>query len=614
VAPGCCPTLNEVMQRSDSAISMGECRRRAAKEHGAMLFESAQGAATEPARSYFFEHPVRWIEMRTLEQIPESFAAIEQAIADGFWVAGYLGYECGYHWEPAAVPQFEASGGLPLGAFGVYRAPASPVPCAVDENSCGLVDVALSLSSEQFTEQFDRIQQWIAEGDTYQVNLTCRVEAAYSHGAEVLFAHMMQRQPVEFGAMLHVRDRVILSASPELFFQLRGIELRVCPMKGTSRRGSDAEEDDRLAAALASDEKNRAENVMIVDLLRSDIGRIAETGSVRVEDLFKVERHPSLLQMTSTIVGELREEMSFYELFRALFPCGSIVGAPKVRTMQIIRELEGRDRGVYTGAIGYIKPDRDAVFSVGIRTAVLEGGRFSMGVGAGVTAGSKVEQEFEECLLKAEFLRDRTFELIESLRWENGGCTLLDLHLKRLERSAGYFVFSFDRESTQGAIAGCSSELTGDGAWKLRLVMNAAGACSVSAARLSEETSDVLQVRLWAEPMRSSDPWLQHKTTHRSLYDGALRVAQEAGCVDAVFLNEYGMLTEGAIHSILVRHGSVWRTPPLSAGILPGVYREHLLATRPEVLEQDIHVDELWNADEIYLMNAVRGMRRVQMK
>ncbi len=579
-----------------------------------MLLESAQDAGTESARSYFFEQPVQWIEIRTLEQVPEAFTAIEQAIADGFWVAGYLGYECGYHWEPAAAAHFEASGGLPLGAFGVYRAPVSPVPSVAEQNSCGLTDVALSLSLEQFTEQFDRIQQWIAEGDTYQVNLTCRVEAAYSHGAEVLFAHVMQRQPVEFGAMLNVHDRVILSASPELFFQLSGRELRVRPMKGTSRRGVDSAEDDRLAAALASDEKNRAENVMIVDLLRSDIGRIAKTGSVRVEDLFKVERHPSLLQMTSTIVGELREEMSFYELFRALFPCGSIVGAPKVRTMQIIRELEGRDREVYTGAIGYIKPNRDAVFSVGIRTAVLEEGRLSMGVGAGVTAGSKADQEYAECLLKAEFLRDRSFKLIESLRWEPGGCALLDLHLKRLERSAQYFGFAFDRESTERVIADYASELEGDGAWKLRLVMNAAGVCSVSATRIKEESSAVLQARLWPGPMRSSDPWLQHKTTRRTLYDEAVRVAHAAGCVDAVFLNEYGMVTEGAIHSILVRHGSVWRTPPLSAGILPGVYREHLLAMRPEVLERNVHVDELWSADEIYLMNAVRGSRRVELK
>ena len=579
-----------------------------------MLFESAQRARTEPACSYFFEQPARWIEIRMLEQIPEAFAAIEQAVADGFWVAGYLGYECGYHWEPVAAPHFEVLDGLPLGAFGVYRAPVYPVPCVADENSCGLSDVALSLSPEQFTEQFNRIQRWIAEGDTYQVNLTSRVEAAYSHSAEVLFAHMMQRQPVDFGAMLNVNDRVILSASPELFFQYRGRELRVRPMKGTSRRGLDAAEDDRLAAALASDEKNRAENVMIVDLLRSDIGRIAETGSVRVEDLFKVERHPSLLQMTSTIVGELRADMSFYELFRALFPCGSIVGAPKVRTMQIIRELEGRDRGVYTGAIGYIRPGRDAVFSVGIRTAVLEQGRLSMGVGAGVTAGSDADAEFEECLLKAEFLLDRSFELIESLRWEAGGCALLDLHLQRLERSARYFGFAFDRESTQRAIAVYASQLAGDGVWKLRLVMNAAGASSVSATRITEEASAVLQARLWPEPMRSSDPWLQHKTTRRSLYDKALRIAQEAGCVDAVFLNEYGMVTEGAIHSILVCHGSVWRTPPLSAGILPGVYREHLLAMRPEILEQDIHVDELWSADQIYLMNAVRGLRRVELQ
>jgi para-aminobenzoate synthetase/4-amino-4-deoxychorismate lyase len=579
-----------------------------------MLLEDAKSSGAQSGRSYFFEDPVQWIEIRSLEEIPQAFSAIEQASADGLWVAGYLSYECGYHWEPQTVADFRPSAGLPLGAFGVYRAPVVPVRRDEDEVRCGLADVALSLSSEEFREQLDRVQEWISAGDSYQVNLTCCVESSYTHGAAALFAHMMRAQPVEFGAMLNLGDQMVLSASPELFFQLTGRDLRVRPMKGTSRRGSSLAEDEELAAALALDEKNRAENVMIVDLLRSDIGRIAETGSVRVRELFKVERHPSLLQMTSTIEATLREGLSFYDLFRALFPCGSIVGAPKVRAMQIIRTLEGRDRGVYTGAIGYITPQRDAVFSVAIRTAVLEHGRLSMGVGAGITAGSEAAAEYSECLLKGEFLRDCSFELIESMRWEAGGCALLELHLNRLERSANFFGFAFDRKTAQSTIEEYASQLSVDKVWKLRLCLNTTGSYTISSSEVDVPVSTPLIARLWPEPVQSSDLWLRHKTTLRAFYDEAHDVAQVAGCVDALFLNEAGMVAEGAIHSILVCHGDRWRTPPLAAGVLPGVYREHLLAVRPEISEEDIHGDELWTADHIYLMNAVRGLRRVELR
>jgi para-aminobenzoate synthetase/4-amino-4-deoxychorismate lyase len=577
-----------------------------------MLFESA--TAPGSTSSYFFEDPVRSIEVRSPEEMPAALLAMERALDEGLWVAGYFGYECGYHWEPRAGRNFQPAGDLPLAALGMYRSPTIPVVPSTPQPGCGLAAVVPSLSPQQFDERFSRIQRWITAGDTYQVNLTFRVEASYSDGADLLFAHMMQAQPVAFGAMLHAGGRVVLSASPELFFRLEGRKLYVHPMKGTARRGRDRAEDDQFAAGLARDEKNRAENIMIVDLLRSDIGRIAETGSVRVEGLFEVERHPSLMQMTSRVTGTLNPEVSLYQLFGALFPSGSIVGAPKVRTMQIIRELEARDRGVYTGAIGYITPEREAVFSVAIRTAVLEQGKVSMGVGAGITSGSQSEAEYAECLLKADFLLDRSFELIESLRWERGCCELVDLHLERLRNSAEFFGFPFDGGSMRAAIERKASQLAAGEVQKIRLTLNSAGAYRITGSRIDPDSFSPLKVRLWADPMQSGDSWLQHKTTRRVLYDEASRVAQEAGCVDAIFSNEFGMLTEGAIHSVLLCHGDRWRTPPLSAGVLPGVYRRHLLSTRPEIREQDVAVDELWTADHIYLMNAVRGLRRVLLE
>ena len=601
--------------REDTVIATSEdivhCRELVARQTGAMLFESADA---EAGRSLLFHEPLDWLEVRSLDQIPDVFAAIEKARAEGYWVAGYLGYECGYHWEPTACPGFiPDSENLPLAAFGVYRDPVACARTRVSETAGeGVLRLTPSLSCEQFATEFNRVQQWIASGDTYQVNLTFRVRAICEADPAALFTHMMHTQPVRFGAMLHIGDRVLLSASPELFFHLQDRNIVVRPMKGTAPRGHDPIEDEQLAQALAADQKNRAENIMIVDLLRSDLGRIAEVGSVHTDRLFAIERHPSLLQMTSEIKATLREDVDAYKLFAALFPSGSIVGAPKVRTMQLIRALEQRDRNVYTGAIGFFSPQKEAVFSVAIRTAVLSGGELTMGIGSGITAGSEPQPEYEECLLKAQFLRDRSFGLIETMRWESGGCALLPRHIHRLKTSTAELAFQFDRNAVQQAIEEHGNQLPAVGAFKLRLVLNAQGTCTFSPTEEVAATTDTaLPVRLWPTPVRSSDPWLRYKTTHRHIYDDALREARAEGLLDVIFMNERGGITEGAIHSVFVRHANQWRTPPLSAGVLPGVYRSFLLETNSEIVEQEFGAGELWSADEMWLTNAVRGVRKV---
>ncbi len=604
--------------RTWDATSLTALRQHAGATARTMLFERAgPGAAgsVETGRrdTLLFEQPEAWIAVRELPELREVFAEIERWRQKGFWVAGYLSYECGYHWQPKAYAAFQPKGPLPLAVFGVYRQPLQRVyGDGTEDATCGLLAVRPRISAEAYREQFDAAQRWISAGHTYQVNLTLEVEAAYRESAAALFAHMGRRQPSAFGAMLHLDEAMVLSASPELFFDLRDRAITTRPMKGTAARGRDAGEDDALATALALDEKNRAENVMIVDLLRNDLGRIAEVGSVRTDKLFAVERLPSLLQMTSEVTATLRQDVGMYELFRALFPSGSIVGAPKLRTMQILRELEGRDRGVYTGAIGYMAPEGEAVFSVAIRTATLQDGRVVMGIGSGVTSGSVADAEYDECLLKAQFLLQPPFHLIESLRWEHGGCALLEYHLDRMEGSAAHFGFAFARESLAVRVAEACRALPED-AWKVRLLLDGAGQVTVQPVRLAEEAPRVLRAMLWPEPVRSGDLWLRHKTTNRALYDEAQRTAEDSGCVDALFRNEQGHVTEGAIHSVFVKHGERWRTPPLGAGILPGVYRRHLLETRPEIEEADVTVEELLCADEIWLTNAVRGVRRVTM-
>lgn len=597
--------------------SIFAARRMVADMPGTILFESSTVSSAQLNRSLLFQNPIQWIEVHTLDQLPDSFAAIDRALARGHWIAGYLAYECGYHWEPTACPAYQpASSTLPLAAFGIY---AEPTLCTASSqqppHEAGLTDLAVSLTPAKYTEQFDQAQQFISAGDTYQLNLTAEVSAPYTGDPAHLFAHMMAAQPVDLGAMLHIGQNHILSASPELFFHQQGRQVVVRPMKGTSHRGSTPSEDDRLAASLATDEKNRAENVMIVDLLRNDLGRIAEFGSVCPDKLFSVERLPSLLQMTSEIHAALRPEITPYRLFAALFPSGSIIGAPKVHSMQLIRSLERRDRGVYTGAIGFWSPHGEALFSVAIRTAVLDSGQLTMGIGSGLVADSVANSEYSECLLKADFLRDQTFGLIETTRWEHGTCDLLQLHLDRLQSSAAYFHYRFDRESIQSAIEHAAANVDADTPCKLRLVLDHNGLCTFNAPEpiSADDPAMPLRIHLWPTPVDSTNPLLQHKTTRRAIYDHACAEAHRRGFVDVIFINEYGHITEGAIHNIFVRHGGQWRTPPANAGLLPGVHRRHLLSTHPEIVEANLTPECLRSADEIWITNAVRGVRRVTL-
>ncbi len=317
--------------------------------------------------------------------------------------------------------------------------------------------------------------------------------------------------------------------------------------------------------------------------------------------------------MTSEIHATLRPEITPYRLFAALFPSGSIIGAPKIHSMQLIRGLERRDRGVYTGAIGFWSPRGEALFSVAIRTAVLDASQLTMGIGSGIVADSAAASEYNECLLKSDFLRDQTFGLIETMRWQHGRCDLLELHLDRLQSSARHFHFRFDRETIQRAIEQQAAGLEADTPYKLRLVLDHRGACTFNSPEsiAAEDPTKPPRIHMWPTPVDSTDPLLQHKTTRRAFYDRVYAEARRQGLADVIFLNEHGHITEGAIHNIFVRHNDQWRTPPVAAGLLPGVYRRHLMATHPEIAEANLTPEELRTADEIWLTNAVRGVRIV---
>ena len=598
---------------------------------GAVLLQTSRFDA-DNHHSYLFLHPIRTISAQTLDDIPNLFQQIEQALAEGHHVAGFLSYECGYHFEPHVGIPLPQQQDLPLAWFGVYPPPiiynhaearfeglVPNLPITLPSEQAHFTgSPTLTISESDYAANIDKIKQYIQSGDTYQVNFTDRVTLQTSAEPASLFATLTESQPVAYSALLNVAGHHILSLSPELFFRMEGRKegdrITTRPMKGTMPRGLDTTEDEQQSHRLQRDEKNRSEHVMIVDLLRNDLGRICTMGTVQVDDLFSIERYETLLQMTSTISGTLRPNLRFYDIFRNIFPSGSITGAPKIRTMQIIRELEHTPRGIYTGSIGHISPSGRAAFNVAIRTLVLKDGLATMGVGGGIVADSNPADEYRECLLKAKFLTQThpTFQLIETMRWDEKTVEIrfLSLHLDRLEASATYFDRPFNRALIQSHITNLCSKLPADEPHRIRLLLDATGTPTITHTPITPEPP-TLTVRISTERTHSSDVFLRHKTTHRDLYERELAKARTEGCNEVLFLNERNELTEGAISNLFLQREGKLLTPPLASGVLPGIYRRHLLETNPSVEERILTPQDLDTAEAIFLCNSVRGLRRI---
>jgi para-aminobenzoate synthetase/4-amino-4-deoxychorismate lyase len=583
----------------------------------------------ENRRSYLCLAPIQTLAAHSLDELPALFAALDRALARGHYAAGYLDYECGYHFEHfphLTLPPAHH----PIAWFGVYdsphvfdhatgrflTAPPPTLPPTAPEPAPTLDDLTLSLDEPAYSALVRRIQQLIAAGDTYQANLTLTAAARTTASAATLYEHLLRAQPVSYAALLNIPGRHILSFSPELFFRIENDRITARPMKGTMPRGLDAREDESLALRLQRDPKNRAEHVMILDLLRNDLGRLCRMGSVRPADSFSIERYPTLLQMTSTVTGELRPSLRPYNIFRALFPCGSITGAPKLRTMQILRELEPAPRAIGTGAIGLLSPNGDAIFSVAIRTLTLSPhGELALRVGGGIVADSDPQAEFRECQLKTSFLTRSTptFQLIETTLCDQNRIALLPLHLNRLAASADYFDFACDRSRITVQIEKEIAALPST-PHRIRLLLSASGEISFAATpHTPGDSARPIRVLLAATRTQSTDPFLRHKTTHRALYESELARARTAGFDEVLFQNESGELTEGCISNLFIRIGDELLTPPLAAGVLPGVLRAHILATDASAREQTLTLHDLARASAVYLGNALRGLRPAQI-
>lgn len=599
-------------------------RACAVRSPNAILLETAKpdGKAN---RSFLFLEPHEELTAWAINDLDPLLAKADRHLSAGAFAAGFFSYECGNHFVGGAAKSLPAATGKPLAWLGIFKRPIEfnhstgrirgtlpPVEVELPPppSQPSISAAELEIHPKEYLARFERIQEYLHAGDTYQVNFTDRIRGIIASNPLAIYEHLLKQQPVPFAALIHRPSGMLMSFSPELFFHLSGRHITVRPMKGTWPRGRDSREDAQAQFQLVHDGKNRSEHVMIVDLLRNDLGRICEFGSIKVESLFQAERYKTLFQMTSTISGDLRSDLTPSAVIKNLFPSGSVTGAPKRRTMEIIRELEDSPRGIYTGSIGYFGPSGESCFNVAIRTLELSGNTFCFGVGGGITAGSDGDEEYQECRLKAAFLTRQVppFSLIETMRCERG-IPLLDLHWKRLTESAEYFDIRFDRQRLLSELTQTAREC-GSARSRVRVELDADGHWTIAASPLVDVPWGG-RLLLAEERVSSKDVFRRHKTTNRRVLDEHLQLARTAGFDEVMFLNEQAALTECATSNVFLRIQGRWSTPSLSQGVLPGVYRAILLDSLGSVTERELHLEDVGAAEEVIVCNALRGVRTV---
>jgi para-aminobenzoate synthetase/4-amino-4-deoxychorismate lyase len=559
-----------------------------------------------------YSNPKKTLVAVDARSLRETLRAIERHRQSGGEAAGFLRYEAGYALEPRLSHLLRPSH-APLAWFGLYDRCRilRDLPLPEDSGRALIRNSKLTIAREKYFQKLGAIRRYIEAGDVYQINFTTRVRFQSELDSFDLFSALFHRHPAPYAAYVNTDDEQIVSLSPEMFFQIRGRRMTVRPMKGTAPRGLLLADDQAAAARLRASEKNRAENVMIVDLMRNDLGRICRTGSVKTASLFDVERYPSVWQMTSTIHGELARNRTVESLVRALFPSGSVTGAPKIRAMEIISGLESSPRGIYTGSVGYFAKNH-ALFNVAIRTVSLSHRKGIMGIGGGITHDSSAPDEWNECHWKAAFLLESEpqFQLIETLYWD-ATYRFLREHLARLRDSAKYWNFIFNRQAVVSALQKSAEAFPKECARRVRLTLASSG--KIEIAHREFVAGRFGRVGISSRRVNSRDRFLYHKTTNRALYEQEFAAARKRGLDDLLFFNERGELTEGAIHNVFVVKSGVWLTPPVSCGLLPGIFRGHLLKTRKNVREAILKLHDLKTADAIYLCNSVRGVYPVKL-
>jgi para-aminobenzoate synthetase / 4-amino-4-deoxychorismate lyase len=587
------------------------------------------------ADARLYRAPMEVVVARRPEEVEPALERLAALGAEGLHLAGYLAYEAGLCLEPRLAPLAAARCGadgplLWFGAFAQYETiAAGDVPQWLAANAgsgtCAIGPLDPQISPGGYGAAFAAIQEAIQAGDIYQANLTLPLAGSWHGDALALYAAIRPAAQAGYGGVVHDGNHWLLSFSPELFFAIRSGRAVVKPMKGTRPRGRDNEEDEALRADLAGSVKDRAENLMIVDLMRNDLSRVAVPGSVRVEQPFTVESYPTVHQMVSTVTADLPQGTGAIAMLRALFPCGSITGAPKTRAMELIAQVEPSPRGAYCGAIGRIDASGDAAFNVAIRTLRLSpdrnggpagGGTAVLGVGSAIVADSECLPEWRECLVKSGFVRqsanDMTasrFDLIETMAFTpETGVALLELHLERIKASAMQLGFAFDRHAVRNAIHALCFEAERPA--KLRLLAARSGAYALELADMPASEPEPVICAAMRLPVDSGDWRLRHKTTDRWFYEAGLEAARAAGAQEAILVRDDGLVTEGCFNSVFVERDGVLLTPPAALGLLPGVLRRSLIEGG-RAREADITLDDL--AGGFLVGNALRGLRKARL-
>ncbi|HJQ72616.1 MAG TPA: aminodeoxychorismate synthase component I [Actinomycetota bacterium] len=580
-------------------------------------FDDLTGATS----SFRLVGPIGVLEATRAGEVVSVLEAAEAAAGRGLWVAGFVSYEAAPGLDPALVVRARAAddafAALPLAWFAMFeRAEETTLPLPRDEGVPDSPDGTWMPSTprERFESAVDEIHQLIAAGETYQVNHTMRLRSRVEGDPRGLYRDLCYAQRGAYSAYLDLGRYRVLSASPELFFERRGGSIVTRPMKGTAPRGRWPEEDHAAAEHLLASAKDRAENAMIVDLLRNDLGRISRAGSVTWGDVFQVERYETVWQLTTTVSAELETGIGLAEIFRGLFPSGSVTGAPKVRTMEIIRDLEDSPRGIYCGTVGFLAPEgsgrSDARFNVAIRTVTVDTASTTAeyGVGGGITWDSDASSEYEEAVAKSRVLTARRpgFELLETMRFDPAvGVRHLDRHLERLTASAEYFDFRLDEVDAREAVEKTAASAPATTV-RLRLSLRKDGTVRVAATPFTDDP-DAVRVAIDDVPLDPSDVFLFHKTSRRDRYDAARRRHPDVD--DVLLVNDRREITESTIANVAARIEGRWITPPLEAGLLAGIGRAVALE-EGRVVEGSVTIDDARWAEELALISDARGWRR----
>ncbi|MGE7765689.1 aminodeoxychorismate synthase component I [Peribacillus sp. NPDC096540] len=559
-------------------------------------------------KQLYFTEPKEVFIAHSIQDVLPQFQKVQAAIEQGYYAAGYVSYEA----APAFEKSFKVKEGakMPLLWFGIFDKPEE-FPGKIT-GSFQLNDWESETDSHTYHSGFQTIKAEIEKGNTYQVNYTMRLQSMFEGDDFAFYDRLKRAQRSNYSAYLNIGTHRILSASPELFFRWEDGQLNTRPMKGTVKRGITVKTDQANADWLACSEKNQAENLMIVDLLRNDLGMIAEQGSVQVPKLKEIEKYPTVWQMTSTITAKTKPKTTIIDIFKALFPCGSITGAPKIKTMEIITELESSPREVYCGAIGFITPKCEAVFNVPIRTVVIEKetGKAEYGVGGGITWDSAFLEEYDEAFLKAKLLSEErpTYQLLESIKLEYGQYFLLDEHIDRMIQSAEYFDYQFSETELRNQLQKYADSHH-DSMQKVRILLFENGDFELSGQIIKTMESEVSAI-IAESPISTENPFLYHKTTNREVYEKFQTRHPEF--YDVLLWNEQGYITEFTNGNVVVKINGDLFTPPIESGLLAGTYRQELLRKK-EIKEKLITKADLHNAEEVWFINSVRRGLKVNL-